>query len=103
MGVYSPASSNDGLNLLAHLTHAVGSLAKVVHHLVGMGIKHEKPEPNSLSDLENAVQNAVKQTVALAEHFNIRHALTNSVEEFYTKYQEKGYIAVADSNAITST
>lgn len=78
--------------LLALLVQAGGTLAEAVHHVAGMGMKREKHGEPTVDRLARVVNLVVTRTLGIADYYQLRDALRESIQTYYRNYQRDGYL-----------
>ena len=87
-----PTPEDDPFTLLAQLVGAAGAVAKVVHHLLGMGLKREKHGEPDLQNLEVAVVRVIDAVLRNATHHGHLDALHTSLQASYRAYQRDNFL-----------
>lgn len=78
--------------LLALLVQAAGTLAEAVHHITGMGMKREKHGEPTTDRLTRVIGAVIVRTLGIAEHYQLRDALRESIQTYYRNYQRDGFL-----------
>jgi NTP pyrophosphatase (non-canonical NTP hydrolase) len=78
--------------LLALLVQGSGTLAEAVHHMAGMGMKRDKHGEPTVERLTRAVDMVIVRTLVIADHYELREALRESIQTYYRNYQRDGFL-----------
>lgn len=77
---------------VSRLCEESGELASAVNHIEGMGIKKQKHGEADMKNLVKELQDVMRATLGIAQHYGVEEDLRLSVQEAYQHYQKAGFI-----------
>jgi NTP pyrophosphatase (non-canonical NTP hydrolase) len=86
----------DGNNIfqrVSRLCEESGELASAVNHREKMGIKRDKYGAPDDDHLVKEIQDVMRACLGIAKHYHLENALEESIQDFYTDYEEKGRLS----------
>lgn len=83
---------NSAFQRVSRLAEECGELAAAVNHRENMGIKKEKHGEATDEHLVKELQDVLRATLGIAQHYGVEAQLEKSVQEFYRSYQKQGFI-----------
>jgi len=86
------ADGNDPMSMLARLLEEAGELAQQVQHFEGRGVKREKYGEPDRQKLAKEVMQVVGSALAIAAYYGIEKELEKTVESFYQRVKDEGWI-----------
>lgn len=85
-------NGNDIYQRVSRLCEESGELASAVNHIEGMGIKKQKHGEADIKNLVKELQDVMRATLGIAQHYGVEEELRLSVQEAYRHYQKAGFI-----------
>jgi len=77
---------------VSRLCEESGELASAVNHIEGMGIKKQKHGEADMKHLAKELQDVMRATIGIAQHYGVEEDLRLSIQEAYQHYQKTGLI-----------
>jgi len=82
----------DAFRIMTRLAEECGELAEQVNHFEGSGMKKEKNGTPDKKKLAKEVQDVIRCTLQIADHYKIHKELSDSIEESYNSLKDQKLI-----------